>query len=167
MTSSMLTITVSIGAVSWFAIEALWTRAKTRDGYCVYCAPKGLRILYFSAVPAFIYGAIVNCLNDSGERWVSLLLLACTTSFIYAFPATILVSQKQIMSVRWFGIKTTKMDWREADCIYLIPENNSVVVQDKQQRRIVHTAHHIDRAGFIEQVRQLPNPILARLTVRI
>jgi hypothetical protein len=162
-----LTIVVSIGATHWFVLESMWSKAKLRAGYRVYGAPRGLRALYFLAVPLFVYGAAVNYRDNPGERWVSGILLLFAFLCIYFFPATILLSREKLVSVRWLGARRTEMTWTDVNCVYTDPVQNSVIVQDKIQNRIVHTILNVDRDGFLEQIRGLSSDLLSRITLQL
>jgi hypothetical protein len=86
MIQSVVTIVVSIGAINWFLVESRWAKSRVRDGYKVYSAPTGLKALYFTGIPLFIYGALVNSFENPGERWVSVILLAFAILGIAFFP---------------------------------------------------------------------------------
>jgi hypothetical protein len=165
--ASFATIIISVTAINWFALESLWTKSKVRDGYRVFAAPTGLKSLYFIGIPAFIYGAIVSYFGNPNEKWVSALLLIFAVWSGCFLPATILVSREKVMSLRWFGLQKTQMSWNDVEAVYSNPEENSIIVQDKNQNRIVHTIFNIDREGFIEQVKMLPHDILSKITIQL
>jgi hypothetical protein len=162
-----LGVVVVILAVHWFAIEALWAKAKVRDGCRVYSAPTGLRILCFITIPSMWYGTVANYIENPGERWVSVLLFAVSLLILYFFPSTILVCDEQIMAIKWFGLKRISMTWDEVEAIYRVPEERSIVVQDKQQSQIAHSMFNIDRAGFLRQVSAIPQATSGRITLRL
>lgn len=167
MSATAITILVSITAINWFAVESAWTKSKVKNGYKVYSAPRGLKGLSFVGISAFIYGAIVNFCQNPNERWVSGILVVFAALAAYLFPATILLSQDKVIAVKWMGIRKIEMKWDDVDCVYSIPEESSIVIQDKNQNRIVHTIYNIDRAGLIEQVQTLPPQVLSKITIQI
>lgn len=149
---------VSIGALHWFAFEARWAKPKARDGYTEYSIPLGLKLLTAIIGPLLIYGALDNALYQHGEKWVSALLLAIALFCAYFTPATILCSSDRLISVKLYGIKRVTMHWPDVISVYLNPEDNSVVVRDRSNRTIVHSAYNVGRAEFVRQVTSLEYP---------
>jgi hypothetical protein len=156
MSSSAITIVISLGAIHWFIVESVWTKSKLKNGYRIYSAPKGLKALYFISLPMFVYGAIVNWIENPSEKWVSGILLAIVVMGGYFFPSTILLSRDRVVSIRWFGLKRVEMNSNDIDAIYSSPEDRSIIVQDKRQKQIVHTIFNVDRESFIAELRALP-----------
>jgi hypothetical protein len=155
MSSSTVSIVVSIGVINWLVFESILTKSRSKNGYKVYSAPMGLKILSFVAIPLFIYGAIANNVRNPAERWISAILLLFAILGIAFFPATILLSPEKVVSIFWFGLRRVKMQWSEVEAIYSNPENRSIIIQDKNQHRIVHTVLNVDRAGFIAELRKI------------
>lgn len=167
MSSSAITIVISLGAIHWFIVESVWTKSKLKNGFRIYSAPKGLKALYFIALPMFVYGAVVNWFENPSEKWVSVILLLIVVMAGYFFPSTILVSRERVVSIRWFGLKKVEMKSNDIDAIYSNPEDRSIIVQDKSQKRIVHTIFNIDREGFIAELRALPPARLGKITFQV
>ncbi len=167
MRTSFAAIIVALGAISWFVLESLWTKSKMRDGYRVFAAPPGLKFLYWIGIPAFIYGAVMSYLENSDDKWISALLFLFSLISIYFFPATISISREKVVSFKWFGIQKIQMNWRDVEAVYSNPEGNSIIVQDKNQNRIVHTIFNVDREGFIKQIELLPEDVLSKITIQI
>jgi len=167
MSSSIITIIVSIGAINWCVAEARWAKSKVKDGYKVYSALTGLKVLYFTGIPLFVYGAILNCIETPGESWVSATLLTLAILCIVFFPATILLSRERAVSVRWFGLRRMEMNWNEVDAIYSNPEDRSIIIQDKKQQRIIHTILNVDHEGFVSELRLLPATVSKNITFQL
>jgi hypothetical protein len=167
MSSSIITIIVSIGAINWFVAESKWAKSKVKDGYKVYSAPIGLKAVYFTGIPLFIYGAILNSIENPGERWVSAILMTFAILGVAFFPATILLSRERAVSVRWFGLRRIEMNWNEVDAIYSNPEDRSIIIQDKKQRRIIHTILNVDHEGFVSELRLLPATVSKNITFQL
>jgi len=161
-----LTIILAVGAIHWFALEAQWATSKVKNGYREYGIPTGLKMLFRIVNPLLIYGAISNVLNNTGEKWVSVVLLVLVSFFIYFMPPTIRCSSEQLISIKWFGIRKTAMKWADVISVYSNPEDNSIIVRDKFDRTIVHTMYNVDRGGFLEQINSLPERVLANLNIR-
>jgi len=140
-------------AVNWFVLESLWTKSKVKNGFNIYSVPMGLKLLLFVTVPALIYGACVNWIEKPAEKWVSVLLVIVVAGLVYFLPPTILLSRDRAISIRWLGLSKTQIPLRKGVTIYADPKDNTVVVQDEEGRRIVHTIYNVDRAGFVEQLR--------------
>src|ERR1700722_15650571 len=133
-------IVLVLGSIHWFMLEARWARPRSKNGYPVYSLPLGLKLLFCTAIPVLVYGAIDNLRQTNSELWVSISLVALDI-FIFAFiPPTILCSQQQLISIKWCGIKKVSMNWPDVVSMYLSPEDNSVRVIDKVGRSVVHTA---------------------------
>jgi hypothetical protein len=167
MKSSGITIIISIAAINWLTLEAIWTKSKIRKGVTVYSAPKGLKALFGIAIAFALYGALESVLSSPRQWWLSVGLVAFAGFWIYFFPATILVSQKGITSIKGFGVRKLEMDWRDIDAIYSNPEDRSIIVQDKWQRQITHTIYNVDRAGFIDQVRTFSSCLAPKITWQV
>ena len=155
--SAILTV-LSIGAVNWFAFEARWAKPKARDGYTEYSIPFGLKLVFLIVVPLLIYGALDNALCQHGETWVSVMLLGIALFCAYFTPATILCSSNRLISLKWYGIKKITMNWSDVISVYRDPQDNSVVVRDKSNRTIVHSAYNVGRAEFVRQATSLEYP---------
>jgi hypothetical protein len=164
---SLIAIVTSIGTINWFVLESLWTKSKLRNGYRVFAPPAGLKFLYFIGIPAFIYGAVVSYLSSPREKWISALLLIIAALCVCFFPATIFVSREKLIAFKWLGMRKMQMNWRDVKAVYSSPESDSIIIQDKNQNRIIHTVLNIDREGFIRQVTQLPKDILSGITIQI
>jgi hypothetical protein len=155
--SAVLTL-LSIGALNWFALEARWAKPKAKEGYIEYSIPFGLKLVFSTVVPLLIYGALANIVDQHGEQWVSLLLVAIALFCAYFTPATILCSSERLISVKWYGIKKIAMNWSEVVSVYRDPQDDSIVVRDKLDRTIVHSMYNVGRVEFIEQITSLGYP---------
>lgn len=167
MSSSAVTIVISLGAIHWFIVESVWTKSKLKNGYRVYSTPKGLKALYFVTLPMFLYGAIANWIENPSEKWVSVILLVLVVMAGYFFPSTILLSREKVVSIRWFGLKRVEIKSNDIDAIYSSPEDRSIIVQDKTQKRIIHTIFNVDREGFIAELRALPPALSGKITFQV
>lgn len=167
MSPGAVTIVASLGAINWLILETLWTKSKLKNGFRIYGAPKGLTVLFSIAIPLFVYGAIANGIENHHERWVSAILLGFAILGVMFFPATILLSHEKVVSLKWLGFKKIEMKWGQVDAVYSIPEDRSIVIQDKNDRHIVHTLLNVDREGFISELRALPPTVLNRITFQL
>jgi hypothetical protein len=166
MSGTTLTMILSIGAIHWFAAEALWEKSKTRNLYKEYPIPLGLRLLFAVIIPLFIYGSIDN-IRRGGRIWTSALLLAFVLFWTFFTPPKILFSAERIVSIKWYGFKKTTINWRDVIGVFSNPGDNSIVIRDKLDHTIVHTRYNIDRTGFLEQINSLPCHTLSRIVVRL
>jgi len=148
-------------------IERVGHPPKTKNGCKEYSIPIGMKLLFSIAIPGMLYGSIVNFVTKPEERWVSMLLIAMAAFCAYFLPATILFSTEQIISIRWYGIKRTTMDWHDVTVVYFDPAQNSIVVRDKFENTIMHTTYNVDRSGFIEQIESLPVRTLEHIHLQI
>jgi len=148
-----MSIIIAILAVNWFVLESLWTKSKVKNGFNIYSVPMGLKLLLFVTAPALIYGACVNWINNPAEKWVSVLLVIIVVGGVNFLPSTILVSRDRAISIRWFGLSKTQISFHKGVTVYADPKDNTIVVQNEEGKRIVHTIYNVDRAGFVEQLK--------------
>lgn len=164
MSPSITTIIVSVAAIHWFVFESIWTKSRIKDGYRVFSASWGLKILFFVGIPFFLYGAIVNFFENPHERWVSIILLTFAILGVLFVPTTILLSRERVVSVRWFGLRRIELNWNDVDAIYSDPEKRSIIIEDKNQRRIVHTMLNVNHEGFLDELRLLSTAVSKKIT---
>src|SRR5689334_20822337 len=150
--SSVVGVASAFIAINWFLLESIWAKAKTRGGCKVYPPPMGLRVLFVATIPTMLYGTVASYLQNPRELWVSAILLGTAIFSAYFYPSTIPVCSKGVVSIKWFGLKRVSMPWDQVEAIYAVPEERSIVVQDKEQKQITHTMFNIDRGGFLEEV---------------
>ena len=167
MSTSIVTVVVSLGAINWLIFESIWTNSKLRNGFRIYGAPRGLKVLFSIAIPLFVYGAITNGIENHSEIWVSAILLGFAILGVMFFPATILLSREKVVSLSWLGLKRIEMKWGQVEAVYSTPENRSIVIQDKDQRHIVHTLLNVDREGFVSELRMLPPIVADRISFQL
>ena len=148
-----MSIIIAILAVNWFVLESLWTKSQVKNGFSIYSIPVGLKLLRLVIVPAFIYGACVNWIDNPAEKWVSVLLVLFAVAAICFLPSTILLSRDRVISIKWLGLRKTQILLRKGVTVYADPRDNTIVVQDEQGKRIVHTIYNVDRDRFVEQLR--------------
>ena len=146
---------LSISAIQWFASEAKWAKPGAKEGYTEYPMPLGLKLMFSIVVPLLFYGALDNAFRQHGETWVSILLVCIALFCLYFTPATILCSSDRLISVKWYGLRKTTMNWSDVISVYRNPEDDSIVVRDKSNRTIVHSAYNVGRAEFISQITNL------------
>lgn len=167
MTTSAIAVAASFTAISWFMFEAIWEKAKYRNGFKVYSVAAGLRMLYWVMMPAFLYGAGTSYRKDAADIWVWGVLIGVAAFCFLAFPPTLLVSQYELIQVRWHGLKRIRLKWDEVDCVYYDPEEKSLIIHGRTQSRVVHTLFNVDRAGLIEQIYSLPSSVLSHIAISV
>jgi|GEM_PF-6325364 hypothetical protein len=167
MSSSAITIIVSLGAINWFIFESMWAKSKLKNGYRIYSAPKGLKLLGLVGIPVFVYGTVANWIENPHEKWVSAILFTMAALFVYFFPPTILLSRQKVISIQWLGFKRVEMNWNDIDAIYSSPENRAVIIQDKNQNRIIHTILNVDRDGFIAELKIASQAASGKITFQL
>ena len=141
--------------VHLFALEALAERAKRTGKVTLYRAPIGLRLLLGAAIVAMAYGAAVLAISASLRQdwWVSALLLALAIFCASQWPPDLEVSNSGVSERKWLGLRVRTFQWQDVASATLDPTENSVWVVTKSGATIKHTMYHIDRAGFIAQLK--------------
>lgn len=152
---SWLTIVCALLAIHFFALEVLAERAKRRGDITLYRAPVGLRVLLGAAIVAMIYGAGTVAVSQSARQdwWVSVLLLSVAIFCASQWPANLCVSKSGIYEQKWFGLRKKSFRWLDVASAAPSPSDDSVSVVSKSGAMIKHTKYHIDRAGFIAQIK--------------
>jgi hypothetical protein len=152
---SWLTILCTLLAIHLFSLEALAERAKRTGEITLYRAPLGLRILLGSAIIGMVYGAGAVALSRDFRRdwWVSVLLLSLGIFCASQWPADLGVSKSGIYEKKWLGLRKKAFHWENIASSALAPDENSVWVVARSGTTIKHTKYHVDRAGFIAQMK--------------
>ena len=152
---SSLTILCTLLAVHLFALEALAERAKRTGETTLYRAPLGLRILLGSAIIGMVYGTGAVALSKEFRRdwWVSVLLLGMAIFCASQWPADLGVSKSGIYEKKWLGLRKKTFLWVDTASSAAAPDEDSVWVVAKSGATIKHTKYHVDRAGFIAQIK--------------
>lgn len=153
--TSWATIACALLAVHLFALEALAERAKRTGNVTLYRAPIGLRLLLGAAIVAMVYGAGVVALSANPRRdwWVSVLLFALAIFCASQWPADLEVSESGISERKWLGLRMRIFRWQDVASAALAPAEDSVWVVTKLGVTIKHTKYHVDRAGFVAQMK--------------
>jgi hypothetical protein len=152
---SWLAIVVTGTAVHWFAIEARAERAKRGGEVTLYRAVFGLRVLLGLTVPILVYGAGEVALSGDfkQEWWVSALLLAIAILCASQWPSNLGISGVGIYEEKWLGLRKKIFRWEEVASATLRPSDDSVSIVSKFGATIKHTKYHVDRGGFISQIK--------------
>jgi hypothetical protein len=152
---SWLTTLVAGIAVYWIAIEAQAERARRNGELTLYRAPLGLRVLFGLTLPAMVYGAGAVALSQNFRQdwWVSALLLGIAIFCASQWPSDLGVSDAGIYEQKWFGLRKRSFRWEEIASAMVSPSDDSVSVVSKSGVTIKHSRYHVDRAGFILQVK--------------
>jgi hypothetical protein len=152
---SWLTILCALLAIHLFALEALSERAKRTGETTLYRAPLGLRILLGSAIIAMVYGTGAVALSKEFRRdwWVSVLLLGMAIFCASQWPADLGVSKSGIYEKKWLGLRKKVFLWVDTASSAAAPDEDSVWVVAKSGAIIKHTKYHVDRAGFVAQIK--------------
>jgi hypothetical protein len=152
---SWLTIVCALLTIHLFALEALAERAKRRGDITLYRAPVGLRVLLGAAIIGMIYGAGTVALSQSARQdwWVSVLLLSLGIFCASQWPANLGVSKSGIYEEKWFGLRKKSFRWQDIASAAPSPSDDSVAVVSKSGATIKHTKYHVDRTGFITQIK--------------
>lgn len=153
---SWLSIVCALLAVHMFALEALAERAKRAvNAITLYRAPVVMRVLFGTAIVAMVYGAGVVVLSEDFPRdwWVSVLLLGIAVFCAWQWPAEIGVSKSGIFERKWLGLHKRVFEWKDIASATLNPVEDSICVVTKSGATIKHTKYHVDRAGFIAQMK--------------
>jgi hypothetical protein len=153
--ASWLTIVSALLAVHLFTLEALAERAKRTGVTTLYRAPLGLRILLGTTIIAMVYGAGAVALSKEPRRewWVSVLLLGLAIFCASQWPADLGVSKTGIYEKKWLGLRKREFLWEHIASSAVAPDEDSVWVVVKSGATIKHTKYHVDRAGFIAQIK--------------
>ena len=152
---SWLAIVCALLAVRVFALEALAERAKRTGEVTLYRAPVGLRVLLGAAIVGMVYGAgaVVLSANFRRDWWVSVLLLAFAIFGVSQWPADLEVSKSGISERKWLGLHSRVFQWQDVASSALATAADSVWVVTKLGATIKHTKYHVDRAGFVAQMK--------------
>ena len=152
---SRLTILLAGIAVQWFAIEARAERARRAGETTLYRAPLGLRVLFGVALSGMVYGAGVFAFSGNFNRdwWVSASLVVTAFLCLSQWPADLGVSKTGIYEKQWFGLRKREFSWQEIASAAFNPSDESVSIVSKSGVTIKHAKYHVDRAGFIAQVK--------------
>jgi hypothetical protein len=152
---SWLTILCALLAVHLFALEAMAERAKRTGGITLYRAPLGFRILLGAAIIGMVYGAGAVALSEDFKRdwWVSVLLFGLAVFCASQWPADLGISKSEIYEKKWLGLRKKTFLWQDVASSAVAPAENSVWVVAKSGATIKHTTYHVDRAGFISQMK--------------
>lgn len=155
MLASWVTIVCALLAVRLLALEASAERAKRTSGATLYRAPIGMRVLLGAAIVGMVYGAGAVVLSEDFERnwWVSVVLLVMAIFCASQWPADLGVSKSGIFQKQWFGLRTRTFRWEDVASAALNSAEDSVWVVTKSGVTIKHTKYHVDRAGFIAQMK--------------
>jgi hypothetical protein len=150
-----LTILCALLAAHLFALEALAERAKRTGGITLYRAPLGLRILLGAAIIGMVYGAGTVALSKNVRRdsWVAVLLLGLALFCASQWPADLGVSKSEIYEKKWLGLRKKTFLWKDVASSAVAPDEDSVWVVAKSGSTIKHTTYHLDRAGFISEMK--------------
>jgi len=153
--ASWLTILCALLALHLLAREALAERSKRTGETTLYRAPLGLRFLLGGAIIAMVYGAGAVALSKELRRdwWVSVLLLGLAIFCASQWPADLGLSKSGIYEKKWLGLRKKAFLWEDIASSAAAPDENSVWVVAKSGTTIKHTAYHVDRAGFITQIK--------------
>jgi hypothetical protein len=152
---SWLPICCSLLAIHLFALEALAEKAKRTGKITLYRAPFGLRILFIAGIVGMVYGAGTVALSKEFRRdwWVSGLLLGLAIFCAYQWPPELGVSKSGIYEQKWLGLRKKAFTWNEVASAAVASDEDSVWVVAKSGKTIKHTKYHVDRAGFIAQMK--------------
>ena len=153
--SSWLTTVCALLAVRLLALEALAERAKRTSEVTLYRAPIGMRVLLGAAIVGMVYGAGAVVLSENFERdwWVSVMLLVMAMFCALQWPADLGVSKSGILQKQWLGLRTRTFHWADIASAALNSAEDCVWVVTKSGVTIKHTKYHVDRAGFIAQMK--------------
>lgn len=152
---SWLTILAVGLAVYWLAVEARTERAKRTGKITLYRAPLGFRVLFGLAIPAMVYGGGKVALSQDFREiwWLSALLFALAIFCASQWPADLGVSKVGIYEQKWFGLRKRAFRWEEIASATLDPSDDSVSIVSKSGATIKHSRYHVDREGFIVQLK--------------
>jgi hypothetical protein len=152
---SWLTVFCALLAARLFVLEALTEPAKRRGRTTLYRAALGLRILLGTAIIVMVYGAGSVALSKEFKRdwWVSVSLLGMATFCASQWPADLGVSKSGIYESKWLGLRKKAFLWEDIASSAVAPDEDSVWVVTRSGTTIKHTKYHVDRAGFIAQLK--------------
>jgi hypothetical protein len=152
---SWLTILCALLAIHLFALEAMAERAKRTRQTTLYRAPLGLRILLGTAIIGMVYCAGAVALSKELRRdwWVSVLLLGLAIFCPFQWPADLGVSTSGIYEKKLLGLRKKVILWEDVASSAVAADEESVWVVAKSGTTIKHTKYHVDRAGFITQIK--------------
>lgn len=153
--ASGITIFCVLLAIHLFALEAFAERAKRTAGITLYRAPIGLRIVLGAAIIAMVYGAGSVALSKGPERelWVSYLLLGMAIFCASQWPPDLGISKSGIYEKKWLGLRKKTFLWKDVASAAFAPDEDCIWVVAKSGAIIKHTMYHVDREGFISQMR--------------
>lgn len=147
-----LTIVVSLIAVRWLAVEARAERARRDGETTLYRAPLGVRVLFGVGFLGMVYGAGVEALNR--DWWVSVLLAILGIFCLSQWPSELGVSKTGIFEHKWFGLRNRAFRWDEIASAMTNSSEDSVWVISDSSATIKHSKYHVDRSGFIAQMKR-------------
>jgi hypothetical protein len=153
--ASWVTILCVLLAIHLFALEALAERAKRTGATTLYRAPLGLRIVLGAAIISMVYGAGTVALSKEPGRdwWVCASLLGLAIFCASQWPADLGVSKSGICEKKWLGLHKKVFLWADIASSTVMPDEDSVWVVANSGAIIKHTKYHVDRAGFISQMK--------------
>jgi hypothetical protein len=102
-----------------------------------------------------VYGAGAVALSHDFNRdwWVSALLFAMAIFCVSQWPADLGVSKAGIYEQNWLGLRKRTFRWEEIASATVDPSDDSVSIVSKSGVTIKHSKYHVDRDGFIAQVK--------------
>jgi hypothetical protein len=151
---SWLSVLATILLVRWLALEAFTESAIKKGEELVYRPPFGIRFLFGTATPGFIYaaGAVLLSKGQRENWWLSGMFLGFALLIVCVWPADIGLSKSHIYARKWLGVWKRAFRWEDVDYATVDPSDDSVDVVSKGGLRIKHTRYHVDRRGFIREV---------------
>ena len=152
---SWLFVLAAILLVRWIAFEAFAERAIRKGDEVLFRPPFGLRLLFGVALPGFIYaaGAVASSRNFKEHWWLSGMFIGFAVLIAYAWPPDIGVSKSAIYEQKWLGLWKKRVQWENVDYATADPTDDSVEVVSKSGLKIKHTKYHVDRRGFLAEIK--------------
>ena len=146
-------IVCSLLAIRLFALEASAERATRTGDVTLYRASIGLRFFLGVAIIAMVYGAGVVVLSEKRDLWTFVLLIALAIFCASQWPADLEISKSGVSERRWLGLRKRTLAWQNIASAAPAPTEDSVWIVSKLGVTIKHTKYHVDRTGFIAQMK--------------
>jgi hypothetical protein len=109
-------------------------------------------VLFGVALPGMVYGAGVEAFNR--DWWVSVSLAILAILCLSQWPSELGVSKIGIYERKWFGLRNRTFCWDEVASAMTNSSEDSVWVVSKSGALMKHSKYHVDRNGFIAQMKR-------------
>ena len=149
----LLVVMVHAAWFLWLRTRPKARKATIEPGQMIFEPMQEVRSVFLLTavlVMVFLVWCLISC--EPREQWLVYICVALLLALGWLYPRTLIIDTQTVISRNWFGREKT-MRWEEVTVLHYAMDKNSLTLQDKKNRRIVHHLFH-------------PEPLLFRNTVR-